>query len=64
MLVFKHPKYYKELKRIAKREELKRASTQASKQASKREGGPASFQAGNEPTSAQAQLVRKPKRAR
>ena len=52
MLVFKHPKYYKELKRIAKREELKRASTQASKQASKREGGPASFQAGNEPTSA------------
>ena len=54
-----HPKYYADLKRIAKQEELKRASEQA-----KREGGPASFQAGSEPRSAQAQLVRKPKRAR
>jgi len=43
-------------------EELKRASAQANN--SKWEGGPASCQAGNEPTSAQAQLVRKPKRAR
>jgi hypothetical protein len=54
-----HPKYYAELKRIRKQEELKRASEQA-----KREGGPASCQAGNEPRSVQAQLVRKPKRAR
>ena len=57
-----HPKYYAELKRIRKQEELKRASAQANN--SKWEGGPASCQAGNEPTSAQAQLVRKPKRAR
>ena len=57
-----HPKYYAELKRIAKREELKQASAQANN--SKWEGGPASCQAGNEPRSVQAQLVRKPKRAR
>ena len=70
-----HPKYYAELKRIAKREELKRTSlidrtgvcpesSSCKTNNSKREGGPASCQAGNEPRSAQAQLVRKPKRAR
>ena len=57
-----HPKYYAELKRIRKQEELKRTSAQANNL--KWEGGPASCQAGNEPRSAQAQLVRKPKRAR
>ncbi len=33
MLIFQHPKYYKELKRIAKQEADKRASEQAREQA-------------------------------
>ena len=49
MLVFKHPKYYEEMRRRAKREqELERK--RASERASRREGGPAS----NEPASEQA----------
>ena len=47
MLVFKHPKYYEEMRRRAK---LGQERERASKQAREREGGPTS----NEPASEQA----------
>ena len=53
MLVFKHPKYYEEMRRRAKREqELERK--RASERASRREGGPASHEQGSEQASDQA----------
>ena len=51
MLVFKHPKYYEEMRRRAKREQALERK-RASERASRREGGPAS----NEPASEQAAL--------
>ena len=47
MLVFKHPKYYEEIRKRAKREqELERK--RASERASRREGGPTSHEQGSE----------------
>ena len=47
MLVFKHPKFYEEIRKKAKRErELERK--RASERASRREGGPASHEQGSE----------------
>ena len=47
--MWRHPKYYKELKRIAKEEADKRASEQA-----RRVGGPTSNEPGSERASDQA----------
>ena len=49
MLVFKHPKFYEEIRKRAKREQALERK-RASERASRREGGPAS----NEPASEQA----------
>ena len=50
MKVFRHPKYYEELRKIRKKFLREQANKQESERASRREGGPAS----SEPESDQA----------
>jgi hypothetical protein len=40
MLVFRHPKYYEEMRKKRKKFQKEQADKQASKQASRGEGGP------------------------
>ena len=48
MLVFRHPKYYEEMRRRAKKFQKEQADKQASERASRGAGGPTSNEPGSE----------------